>query len=74
MESKCIRCGENMILDCQLSLSEGIGSIYKKRHDYYVHKGEELTPNRLPIAIAVCPECGYVEPYVKYPKKLQKQS
>ncbi len=30
MERKCIRCGENMILDCQLSLSEGIGSIYKK--------------------------------------------
>lgn len=72
MKRKCFRCGEDMILDCNLKIYEGAGSLFNHKQDYYVYKDGMSWGEELPVSIAVCPECGYLEPYVKSPKNLLK--
>lgn len=73
MERKCFRCGENMILDCDLKIYEGSGSLFTHKQDYYVYKnGVTNWGDELLVRIAVCPKCGYLEPYIKNPKSLLK--
>ena len=59
MERKCIRCDENMILNCNLKVYEGGGALFAHRPIYSVYKEAAGWGKDEDIKIAVCPKCGY---------------
>ena len=70
MERKCIRCDENMILNCNLKVYEGGGAPFAHRPIYSIYRETIGWGKDEDIKIAVCPKCGYVEPYIQFPEKL----
>lgn len=71
MEKKCPRCDETMILECSLKIYEGAGALFPHKQDYYIYKEGTRWGEELPVSFAVCPKCGYLEPYVKNPETLR---
>lgn len=61
----CIRCQKEMIEKIEPNVVGGLSGIELKY-------GKFFKKNIGKIICAVCPECGYVENYIKDTKKLKK--
>ncbi len=75
MKRECLRCGAEMITGLGLEMRnvQTPGTLLPSwsRWGFQVTQGGYYDAVEIPLKAAVCPKCGYTEPYVEEPEKLK---
>ncbi len=75
MKRECLRCGAEMIMGLGLEMRnvQTPETILpsRSRWGFQVTQGGYYDAVEVPLKAAVCPTCGYTEPYVDEPEKLK---
>lgn len=75
MKRECLRCGAEMIMGLGLEMRnvQYFNTILPSPNPwgFQVTKGGHYDAVEVRLKAAVCPECGYTEPYVDEPEKLK---